>query len=80
MKRKEEFAKFMETSDRLTELALQEIEESHWRDHGPPPKFVIPKINVYNGVQLTIFFTTGISWHIILNYLMCPVFPYTGRH
>jgi hypothetical protein len=29
MKRKEEFAKFMETSDRLTELALQEIEESH---------------------------------------------------
>lgn len=58
MKRKEEeFAKFMaahkKTSDRLTELALQEIEESPLTDEimaqALPPKFVIPKINVYNG-------------------------------
>ena len=84
MKRKEEeFAKFMaahkKTSDRLTELALQEIKESPLTDEimaqAPPPKFVIPKINVYNG-------TAGPTDHLLhyrnimaLNtsedYLMC---------
>lgn len=85
--KEEEFAKFMaahkKTSDRLTELALQEIEESPLTDEimaqAPPPKFVIPKINVYNG-------TAGPTDHLLhyrnimaLNtsedYLMCRVFP-----
>lgn len=64
-------------------MALQEIEESPLTDEivaqAPPPKFVIPKINVYNG-------TAGPTDHLLhyrnimaLNtsedYLMCRVFP-----